>query len=132
MARQSTQSRGPAYLPALTGIRAFAAVMVLLLHTSQNFPTPLSGNALVDHGYLGVDLFFILSGFIIAHVYLRDMVPLRARPLGIFLWHRFIRLFRRTRRCCWGWWFSSRLPIGRASRSTIRGAGITAICPGIS
>jgi peptidoglycan/LPS O-acetylase OafA/YrhL len=93
MASQSTQSRGPAYLPALTGVRAFAAMMVLLLHTSQNFPTPLTGNALVDRGYLGVDLFFILSGFIIAHVYLRDMVPLRARPLGIFLWHRFIRLF---------------------------------------
>ena len=93
MPRQSTQSAGPAYLPALTGVRALAALMVLVLHASQNFPTLLTGNALVDRGYLGVDLFFILSGFIIAHVYLRDMVPLRARPLRIFLWHRFVRLF---------------------------------------
>lgn len=87
------QSAGPAYLPALTGVRALAALMVLLLHASQNFPTSLTGNALVERGYLGVDLFFILSGFIIAHVYLRDLVPLRARPLRIFLWHRFVRLF---------------------------------------
>src|SRR5262249_22177553 len=91
----SIRHHGRAYVPALTGVRAFAAVMVLALHAGagQNFPNWLSNNALVNHGYLGVDLFFLLSGFIIAHVYLRDLVPLRSKPLCISLWHRFIRLF---------------------------------------
>jgi peptidoglycan/LPS O-acetylase OafA/YrhL len=83
-----------AHLPALTGVRAFAALLVLALHGSQNFPNPpVNGFALVQHGYLGVDLFFILSGFIIAHVYGRHIVPLRIEHLQIFLWHRFIRLY---------------------------------------
>jgi peptidoglycan/LPS O-acetylase OafA/YrhL len=80
-------------LPALAGIRALAALMVLALHANQNFPQFLSDNVLIAHGYLGVDLFFVLSGFIIAHVYLYDLVPLRGQPLRVFLWHRFVRLF---------------------------------------
>lgn len=87
------QHGGKVQLPALTGVRAFAALMVLSLHAGQNFPSWLSSHTLVQRGYLGVDLFFLLSGFIIAYVYLRDLVPLRAQPLGVFLWHRFIRLF---------------------------------------
>jgi peptidoglycan/LPS O-acetylase OafA/YrhL len=90
---KSARSDGKAHLPALSGVRALAALMVLALHTGQNFPNPLVNNALVAHGYLGVDLFFILSGFIIAHVYLQKLVPLRPRPLCIFMWHRFVRLF---------------------------------------
>lgn len=84
----------PARLPALTGVRALAALLVLALHASQNFPNPLVNSfALVRHGYLGVDLFFILSGFIISHVYGRSIIGLRVKHLRIFLWHRFIRLY---------------------------------------
>ena len=93
MAAQSMQRAEKAQLPALTGVRAFAAFLVLALHADQNFPQRLSDNSLVQRGYLGVDLFFILSGFIIAHVYIFDLVPVRARPLRVFFWHRFIRLF---------------------------------------
>jgi len=93
MAETSIGQDGKVQLPALTGLRAFAALLVLCLHAVENFPNRLADNALVGHGYLGVDLFFILSGFIIAHVYLHELVPLRAQPLRVFLWHRFIRLF---------------------------------------
>jgi hypothetical protein len=58
-------------IPALTGIRAIAALLVLGIHTDlelpANIPTILP---FVNRGYLGVDLFFVLSGFIISHVYL--------------------------------------------------------------
>ena len=56
------------YFPALTGIRGVAAFWVFLFHA---FPGT-TGNAFITHGYLGVDLFFILSGFIISHIHAAD------------------------------------------------------------
>ncbi|MGE0154004.1 MAG: acyltransferase family protein [Reyranellaceae bacterium] len=56
-------------LPALTGLRMLAALAVALWHAGHFMPAmpwPF------HHFYLGVDLFFMLSGFIIAHVYWRD------------------------------------------------------------
>jgi peptidoglycan/LPS O-acetylase OafA/YrhL len=93
MAEQSLRLDGKAQLPALTGVRALAAFMVLTLHAGQNFPNWLINGAASNRGYLGVDLFFLLSGFIIAHVYVCDLVPLRAHAWRVFLWHRFVRLF---------------------------------------
>lgn len=61
---------------ALTGIRGVAALWVVIFH----LPNPLAYDAyggLFTRGYLGVDLFFILSGFVLAYVY-RDVLP--ARP----------------------------------------------------
>jgi peptidoglycan/LPS O-acetylase OafA/YrhL len=84
---------GKSYQPELTGVRAFAAMLVLTLHAGQNFPNGVVDDPLVRHGYLGVDLFFILSGFIIAYVYMRALVPVHARSLCVFFWHRFVRLF---------------------------------------
>lgn len=80
-------------IPSLTGVRAFAAFLVLTLHTSQNFPSSISNLTIVHSGYLGVDLFFILSGFIITHVYASDIASRNFKAFRIFLWHRFIRLF---------------------------------------
>lgn len=55
------------YFPALTGVRGVASLWVFLFHAFQNSNIPL-----IDKGDLGVDLFFILSGFIIAHIHARD------------------------------------------------------------
>ena len=58
----------PAYYPALTGLRALAAYLVFWFH----FPPPgLPGWAgrLLGQGYVGVSLFFVLSGFVIATRY---------------------------------------------------------------
>lgn len=56
-------------LPALTALRAFAALWVFLFHfcpaTGVVPPVPFSG--LIANGYLGVSLFFLLSGFVLAH-----------------------------------------------------------------
>ncbi|WP_270938629.1 acyltransferase family protein [Falsiroseomonas oryzae] len=51
------------YLPALDGLRGLAAIWVFALHlldTGGHHWTP---------GYLGVDLFFVLSGFVLSHAY---------------------------------------------------------------
>lgn len=56
------------FLPALTGVRGLAAWWVVLFHFTTYLPTwvPAPLQRLVESGYLAVDLFFILSGFVIA------------------------------------------------------------------
>ena len=63
----------PAPLPALDGIRAAAILLVLLRHAtlpfdSAQFESPLSTFLwnIARNGWLGVDLFFVLSGFLIS------------------------------------------------------------------
>jgi len=82
------------YVPSLTGIRALAALLVLGLHTDQNLPAGVTAILpFLGRGYLGVDLFFVLSGFIITHVYLSSLAEPTASAIRIFLWHRLIRLY---------------------------------------
>lgn len=63
-------------LDGLTGIRGIAALWVVLLHGSMlHVMAPAVGDAsspiwtFASKGWLGVDMFFILSGFIISFVY---------------------------------------------------------------
>lgn len=58
-----------AQLDALTGLRFIAALHVLLFHEARGlFGVPTVEN-LVGTGYIGVQLFFVLSGFILAYTY---------------------------------------------------------------
>lgn len=62
------------FIPALSGIRGIAATWVVLAHTPELmkvlFPAfDINSFAIVNHSYLGVDLFFVLSGFILSLVY---------------------------------------------------------------
>jgi peptidoglycan/LPS O-acetylase OafA/YrhL len=84
-------------LLSLTGLRGIAALWVLGYHTMlvlQHLGSPLAipvgvfGRA----GYLGVDVFFVLSGFVIAYNYGDDR---RWTPdsYGSFLWKRLARIY---------------------------------------
>lgn len=59
-------------LGALTGIRFLAAFIVVLFHTAQPFLSnwPDWALSIINRGYVGVSLFFVLSGFILAYNYL--------------------------------------------------------------
>jgi len=67
-----------ARIPELDGIRAIAIWMVLIFHifggwvsVDHDFsPIPRSVMLVIGHGWLGVDLFFILSGFLITGILL--------------------------------------------------------------
>jgi peptidoglycan/LPS O-acetylase OafA/YrhL len=81
----------PPDLRALTTLRFFAALWVVLYtawpHLDVGF-TPVA----VTKGYLGVETFFVLSGFILSHVYLEAVGEKRFR-YGGFLWARLARVY---------------------------------------
>jgi peptidoglycan/LPS O-acetylase OafA/YrhL len=61
-------------LPCLTALRGIAALWVVIYHYSvQCFPNldVRPHTYLIHKGYLAVDMFFMLSGFVLAHVYHR-------------------------------------------------------------
>lgn len=75
----------------LTSLRFFAALWVVLFHYWPKLAVA-STPALVAKGYLGVELFFVLSGFILCHVYLSAFGEGRFR-YGDFLWNRLARVY---------------------------------------
>lgn len=81
----------PPDLRALTTLRFFAALWVVLYtawpHLDVGF-VPVA----VTKGYLGVETFFVLSGFILSHVYLEAAGEKRFR-YGGFLWARLARVY---------------------------------------
>ncbi|GAB3504012.1 acyltransferase [Spirosoma knui] len=56
------------YLPALTGLRAVAAFLVFLHHYNPA-PAATFANRLIGQGYVGVSVFFVLSGFLMYYQY---------------------------------------------------------------
>lgn len=80
-------------LPELTSVRAFAALIVVIYHMyGSHSPNSELLKSLVSKGYLGVDFFFILSGFILTHVYISRWRSGRFK-YGQFLWSRFSRVY---------------------------------------
>ncbi len=62
---RSDRPRGSGYLPTLDGWRAIAIVAVMLSHDATHRIGPLSTHWLYEHGHLGVDIFFAISGILI-------------------------------------------------------------------
>jgi len=92
---------GATYLPNLTGVRGLAALWVLALHAWQfsggaPVVVPLLGadlTPLFACGYFGVDLFFVLSGFLLSMPFHRAAFEGNPPPsLKIFWTHRCRRV----------------------------------------
>lgn len=81
----------PADLRSLTALRFVAAMWVALFAFWPNLDVGVLPN-LVAKGYLGVELFFVLSGFILCHVYLEAHGEKRFSYKG-FLWARIARVY---------------------------------------
>ncbi len=72
------------HVPELDGLRGIAIITVLIHHQL----TPLSLNA----GFLGVDLFFVLSGFLITGLLLGEAEKTKTISLRNFYMRRVLRL----------------------------------------
>ena len=90
----------PAHLDALTGIRGIAAWLVVLYHIRMSLLgiMPIPVLKVLARGYLAVDLFFILSGFVLWYNYaprLRAAGPGAGAwvAAGHFLWRRIARIW---------------------------------------
>ena len=81
-------------LPTLTGVRGIAALAVLFYHIrgSMGF-LPDGVIAWLAQGYLAVDLFFVLSGFVLWWNYGAQFRDQGARAAPHFIIRRFARIF---------------------------------------
>jgi peptidoglycan/LPS O-acetylase OafA/YrhL len=77
------------HTPALDGLRAIAVLLVVVVHLPDVDPR-LSRH--VPRGFLGVDIFFVLSGFLITAILLRENDAGGVR-FGAFYRRRALRLF---------------------------------------
>ena len=82
MKSNALPSHSKGYIPEIDTLRAVAVGLVVMFHA---FP------ALVPGGYIGVDIFFVISGFVISRSYLEPLLS-RKTTLRAFYAARFRRL----------------------------------------
>ena len=76
------QRDAPGIRKDIQGLRALAVLAVVLYHSDLGLPG----------GFLGVDIFFVISGFVITASLLGEQNRLGRIRLGAFYWRRFRRL----------------------------------------
>ena len=83
----------PEYVPALDGIRGFAVLAVVLVHLRPGLvPNYDDIERYLSGGALGVDMFFVLSGFLISSILLRERTRGDRLTLKPFYLRRATRL----------------------------------------
>lgn len=84
----------PAELPALTVLRGIAAWWIVAYHFREALLLPPGwADRVLERGYLAVDIFFVLSGFVIALNYLDRVNPASPRSILLFLGQRLARIY---------------------------------------
>jgi peptidoglycan/LPS O-acetylase OafA/YrhL len=69
MNKQTTYLASKSHYEILDGLRGVAALSVVIFHCFETFTFGNPAVQLMNHGYLAVDFFFLLSGFVIAYSY---------------------------------------------------------------
>lgn len=80
---QPIQHPKATYMPGLDGLRTFAVFAVILFHLNTPY---------ISGGFLGVDVFFVLSGYLITSILLREQTNQGQINLKRFYIARFRRL----------------------------------------
>lgn len=117
----STSITHPKYRPDIDGLRTVAVISVLIFH---GFPDVLPG------GFVGVDVFFVISGFLISSIILKSLATKQ-----FSIWHFYERRIRRLFpvlivvllfSLLVGWWFLTPLELQALAKQTIGGAAFVA------
>jgi peptidoglycan/LPS O-acetylase OafA/YrhL len=84
-----------AKIDAINGLRGLAAILVIYFHSL--FPVILQQTGfdwIIRHGWMGVNLFFMLSGFVLYRPYFTKQRAFNSRQdIWVFYKHRFFRLY---------------------------------------
>ena len=81
---EDVRAARPGHLPGLDGLRGVAAMVVVIFHMSFG---PAA------NGFAGVDVFFVLSGFLITSLLVREHAATGSVALGRFYLRRLLRLY---------------------------------------
>lgn len=105
------------HLPGLDGLRALAVLMVIVGHAARfpGFPAAAKALLVVNFAHLGVNVFFVLSGFLITTLLLGERARTGRLSLRDFYARRTIRIFpaayaymAAVALCAWAGWVQLR------------------------
>jgi peptidoglycan/LPS O-acetylase OafA/YrhL len=106
------------YIPALDGLRAVAVVGVMLFH---------GGVSWMPGGFLGVDVFFVLSGYLITTLLLRERVGTGTIDLKAFWVRRLRRLLPALLVLVGVVGIAAPFLVEGSQRASVRGDGLAAL-----
>lgn len=69
MSSSSIEIQPKKHYEILDGLRGVAAILVVIFHIFEAFNGGSRFAQIINHGYLAVDFFFLLSGFVVAYAY---------------------------------------------------------------
>ena len=71
------------YIPGLDGLRAFSVLLVIFFH----FISPFAPKSIIARtGWVGVDIFFVISGYLIAKIWLTRKAALNSKKVDECSW----------------------------------------------
>ena len=79
---ENRAQHGAGYIPEIQGLRGVAVLLVILFHAGVFLPG----------GYIGVDMFFVISGFVITKLFIREIEIGTPKIIRRFFLGRFYRL----------------------------------------
>jgi peptidoglycan/LPS O-acetylase OafA/YrhL len=84
-------------IPSLDGLRAVSILLVLLAHSSWFLPRIVTQSSpfrfIVGNGVHGVAVFFVISGYLITTILLRELANSQSISLRRFYFRRTLRIF---------------------------------------
>src|SRR5215204_4069012 len=81
-------------IPSLDGLRGISIGLVMLAHLKGTTGVPsLLSTPLLDHGTLGVRIFFVISGFLITRLIVQEIEQTGRLSIRLFFIRRALRIF---------------------------------------